>query len=253
MNHPFACLAQHVYWSVRSGRWSSLVVLFSLGCASAPPATSDASPTGEAPSTVGAVSDSPAHPPVLDPADPAWADLGKSCPSDAPAYSLPAAKQDSIYLIDPRRQDRDDELAEITRLVPGGFGGLYYERGSGREQGPLTVVLVDPTQRTAALETLGRIFAGTGWARAVPELPGAAIRKGRWDFAQLRDWRRYLDRHVFQAGRITTADIDEGSNRLTYGVADEATREQVIHVLQQLDLPCFLVAVEIQPPVRIRG
>lgn len=181
----------------------------------------------------------------------AWAKLGRTCEPNAPAQSLPADKLKQIGP-DQGRPSMDSEWAAIARQVPGGWGGLYYQPGTGRQQGPLTIVLVDPTKRERAVEALSRLFRGTGWERIIPELPKAQVQKGRWDFAQLFDWYRYLNRHVWQEAGVTMSDIQESRNRIEYGVADEATRERLARRLLGLDVPCGLVAIEIVPPAQTR-
>lgn len=177
--------------------------------------------------------------------DLAWVNLGRACSPKAPTYGLPQVKRDSIGpYIGPLYPDA--QWAEIARQVPGGFAGVYYAPGTGRPPGPLTVVLVDPSQKAPALEALGRLLD-----RSL-DLSGAEIRKGRWNFAQLFDWQRYLHQHAFLESGLTMADIDEVANRLEYGVEDEAARERLTRRFQQLDLPCFLVAIEIVPPAELR-
>lgn len=192
-----------------------------------------------------------AEPVAPEPEDPTSATVDKACHSNAPANSLPAAKLNEIgpYRGHPYM---DSQWAEIARQVPGGWGGLYYERGAGRQQGPLTIVLVDPTQRDRAVEAISRLFRGSGWERLTPELPNAVVQQGRWDFAQLFDWYRYLNQHVWQESGVTMSDIQESKNRIEYGVADEAARERLTRRLQGLNLPCFLVAIEVVPPVQLR-
>jgi hypothetical protein len=193
-----------------------------------------------------------AEPIAPEPEDSTWATtLDRVCDSNAAANSLPKAKLDEIgpYRGHPYM---DSQWAEIARQVPGGWGGLYYERAAGRQQGALTIVLVDPTQQDRAVEALSRLFRGTGWERLIPELPNAVVQQGRWDFAQLFDWYRYLNRHVGQESGVTMSDIQESMNRIEYGVADEAARERLTRRLQGLNLPCFLVAIDIVPPAQTR-
>lgn len=190
-------------------------------------------------------------PTAPEPAESLWAKLGRPCSASAPAFSLPQAKFDSIG---PYRGPlyADAQWAQYARQVPGGFGGLYYAPGAERQPGPLTIMLVNPKERKAALETLAQVFRGQPEERLVPQLPGAAVKQARWDFAQLFDWRRYLDRHAFSVQGLTSADIDEVQNRIEYGVENEAARDRLNEVLQQLGLPCHLVSIGIDPPVQLR-
>jgi hypothetical protein len=183
---------------------------------------------------------------AVDPDGPAWVAAAEPCTPRSPALSLPADKRAALPPLNGRFDTPDDEWARAAREVPGGWGGLLYV------QGRLTLYLVDPGQRDAAVSALERLLAGTGHARVVPELRGAAVRQGRWDFAQLYDWYRYLDQSVWQVGGMTSSDIDEGANRITYGVVDQDARQRLERHLRTLDIPCYLVAIEIRPPVQVR-
>lgn len=98
------------------------------------------------------------------------------------------------------------------------------------------------------MEALSRLFQGTAWEGLRGALPDAVVEQGRWDFAQLFDWYRYVNRHAWQEPELTMSDIQESQNRIQYGVATEAARERLTRVLQGLELPCFLVAIGIVKP-----
>ncbi|HEX2076358.1 MAG TPA: hypothetical protein VHG08_01580 [Longimicrobium sp.] len=182
---------------------------------------------------------------AVDPDDPAWVAAAEPCTPRSPALSLTADKREALPPLTGRFDTPDDEWARVAREVPGGWGGLLYVEGR------LTLYLVDPGQREAAVSALERLLAGTGHARVVPELRGAAVRRGRWDFAQLYDWYRYLHQTVWQVGGMTSSDIDEGANRITYGVANQDARQRLERHLRSLGIPCYLVAIEIRPPAQI--
>ncbi len=181
--------------------------------------------------------------------EPGWAQLDKRCPANAPVYDAPAVAQSGGV------RTIDEIWAEIARQVPGGWGGLFYEptsRASGADtQGPLTMYLVDPRQREAAVTALIRLLEREGML--VPGLSRAQVWQGRWDFAQLYDWYVYLNPYVWQVEGVTMTDIDESRNRIEYGVLDEAVRQRVVTLLNELDIPCFLVAVVIRPPTIMAG
>src|SRR5688572_5247253 len=109
-----------------------------------------------------------------------WADLGRECKADAPATLLSAAARDSL----PKRSSRDmnDEMADLARDLPGGWGGMFLD------QGVMTVYLTDPSQKAAFVSAAqGRLPVG----------PDSRVIQGRWDFAQLYDWYRYIGRVVW--------------------------------------------------------
>lgn len=165
---------------------------------------------------------------------------GERCPADAPAFSLPDALRSSLP--QDRVRTMDAEWAAVAREVPGGWGGLFYHENR------LTLYLVDPSKRQEAIAALEQELAGTETSHLVPELRGARILRGRWDFAQLYDWYRYLNQQVWSESGITFGDIDEVKNRIEYGARDEAARARLIARLDGLNLPCGLVVVVIRAP-----
>jgi hypothetical protein len=180
-----------------------------------------------------------------------WAVLDKACPVDAPAYSLPA----ELRITPPARGHMDWSalMAGIAREVPGGWGGLFYattaESAAGRTQGPLTMYLVEPAKREEAIAALAPLLGSAGLERIVPELPTVQVRQGRWDYGQLYDWYHYLVQNVSRQGdiRYHSSGIAEARNRIEFGVVDEAARERLTTALNRLDIPCYLVAIEISP------
>src|SRR2546429_1392834 len=169
---------------------------------------------------------------------PRWARLGQSCPADAPAVEVPVTLRDSVRGLWASFRDDDDRWADLAREVPGGFAGMMLEGG-------LVVFLVDTTQRDAALAALA---ARRGLEGRDPKR--VRVRKVRWNFAQLYDWYRYLNLHVWSDSGVVTSDIDEAENRITYGVMGESGRRRLERRLAALRprLPCFLVAVEVVGP-----
>jgi hypothetical protein len=176
-----------------------------------------------------------------------WAELGKACPVSAPAYTLPDAARDSLPSGGGEHRTFDEIWADFAREVPGGWGGMFYE------QERLTMYLLEPSKRQDAIAALMQLLQGSGWEEVLPDLPSARVKQGRWDFAQLFDWYRYINQHVWRVEGVTVSDIQEQRNRLEYGAKDEDTKQRVTEVLTTLDLPCFLVAVEIRAPVVIGG
>jgi hypothetical protein len=163
------------------------------------------------------------------PTDTNWAALGQSCPRDTPAFSLPEAKRE--VLPPDSHPTVNTQWAEIARRVPGGWGGYFIDGGTP------TMYLTDPSKRSEAL---------AGLREEGISLPSTTVvRRGRWDFAQLYDWYRYVGIDLVDG--VSFADIDEASNRLDYGVIDEATRQSLEEALAALEIPCFLVAIEIRP------
>jgi len=132
----------------------------------------------------------------------------------------------------------DDGWADLAARVPGGFAGILYV-----DSKPV-LMLTDPTQAPAAKAAL---------AGEIPwfDIPGAEVRKARWDFAQLVDWYNYLGIRgpVWQTPGMTSGDKDEAINRIRYGVRDSASRASLLSRLAGMDLPCDLIAIEITGPI----
>ena len=162
--------------------------------------------------------------------EPRWASLGKDCPADAPATvsEVAAPRQGGVATV-------DDAWAAIARRVPGGWGGFFYENGWP------TIYLVDPARRKEAISALK--------AEGIPVTPSTAVKQGRWDFAQLYDWYRWVLPAVWAVEGVSFTDIQEGRNRLEFGAVDEETRTRLEAALAELDLPCVLVWIEIRGSV----
>lgn len=171
----------------------------------------------------------PTGPEAADVSRPRWAKLGRSCASDAPAPSLPESARGSLP---PPGMDLNAEWAAIARRTPGGLGGYFIEDGRP------TLYLLDPSKVEDAAKALR--------AEGIPLPRSVAVKQGRWDFAQLYDWYRYLNRHLWAVEGVSFSDIQEARNRLEYGAIDEPTRVKMENILADLDVPCFLVAIEIR-------
>jgi hypothetical protein len=158
-----------------------------------------------------------------------WADLGRDCPANTAAPSLSAAARDSLPS---PGWDLNAQWAAIALRAPGGWGGYFIDDGVP------TIYLLDPSQAQSAAAFLR--------TEGIPVPSSVAARQGRWGFAQLFDWYRYLNRYIWTVEGVSSSDIQEARNRLEYGVIDEPTRVRVEQVLSVLDIPCFLVALEIR-------
>jgi hypothetical protein len=133
---------------------------------------------------------------------------------------------------DPAWASIDDEWSDLARTVPGGFAGFTLESNA------LIVLLVDTTKKQGALDALGGSF---------PDAPYSSIRvrAARWNFFQLAEWYRFFQVGLRTTATITLTDIDEGANRITFGVHDAASRAALEQSLAQLDVPCYLVGIRI--------
>lgn len=128
--------------------------------------------------------------------------------------------------------DLNAEWAAIARRTRGGWGGYFIDDGTP------TLYLLEPSKLEEAAEALR--------AEGIPVASTVVVKQGRWDFTELYDWYRYLNPHLWAVEGVVSSDIQESRNRLEYGVIDEPTRVKMEKILAGLDVPCFLVAIEIQ-------
>ncbi len=133
----------------------------------------------------------------------------------------------------------DDRVARRTRSVPGGYGGYYLEDGSS-----VVILLQSPWMKETAVRALRE-------KGIIPSAPDVVIH-ARWSFAQLYDWRAYLDLRTEHAWDL--ADIDEVGNRITYGFVTEDARTAFEARLRDIGIPCYLVVTEVSdvPIPRLR-
>jgi hypothetical protein len=166
--------------------------------------------------------------------DPSWAKIGKSCSPASPAYAVPRIRLDSAPTTThgPGRTV-DDEWSDIARDTPGGFAGLILENGVP------VVFLTDTTKKADALAALTAKHVYSG------NLSGARVRAARWNFMQLAEWFRYFQLNVYAEPGLTSADIDEAKNRITFGVRDSTAWKSVEALLSKLDVPCYLVGLQV--------
>lgn len=157
-----------------------------------------------------------------------------ACTPASPAYSLPDALRDTtLHPFRMARRDDWEERSKIAQTIPGGFGGI-----SHREIDPRTVVyLIDTTQLATAVPAL--VSAGL-----LPVNPRVGVIQGRWTYAQLYDWLRYIHMHILGV-RVSAWTLDDYRNRIYYGLEDEAAAVDLGRKLAEMHAPCFLVAVEV--------
>lgn len=171
--------------------------------------------------------------------DPTWADIGRSCTPSAPVRDLNVVQRVAAQAYIGRYgADIDNLWADVAERAPGGFGGKF--RVGGRHK----VYMQDTTDRGAKFRAMA----------SVPELRGLPpdstdLLPARWNYAQLFRWYRYL-----QSGAVEYVDgwwgrdLDAVANRLHFAVRDADSRAALEARLKALDLPCYLVAIEVRTP-----
>lgn len=184
--------------------------------------------------------------PVSDPAvDPsfAWANP-PSCAADAPAVSLSAARHDSLPGYPAGSPlTLDEAFYRAAQHTPGGFAGFYLVPVNGRNTN--VVMFVDTTNVSAALDSLTKYYPGSHRSFARDSV---VLRLVRWNWEQLYDWYRYITSVAGLPNAWFSTDIQEDSNRVRIGaLATVANRDLLVQRLRQLDVPCWLAGVVIEP------
>jgi hypothetical protein len=161
-----------------------------------------------------------------------WAVLDRVCRADAPAVPLATAARDSLP---PVGSDHHGRRAALADSLPGRFAGLT------TIDGRLALAMTDTSRRREALAyTRAHGIDGTGLTDDTP------VRQVRWDYAQLYDWFRYLERRLDAVSGMVSLGIAERDNRIEYGVVSANDRLELEARLRRLDVPCFLVAIALE-------
>jgi len=126
----------------------------------------------------------------------------------------------------------DEVFADIARKVPGGWGGYFFDF----DDWTYGTYLVDPSKHAEATTALLEFGIDIRQMR---------VKQGRWDFAQLYDWKLYIYAHSSGAPRFVSTNINEALNRLVFGVADVATGDSLAAFFSSLALPCDLLVIEL--------
>jgi hypothetical protein len=171
-----------------------------------------------------------------------WADVGKVCTDESPSYPLPDSLRDtSAHPFRWAHGNDYEDKANLTRDIPGGFGGIGH-----REVHPRTLVyLLDTTKLADAIPAL--VAKGL-----LPPNPLVAAAQARFSYQQLYDWFRYIQMHIRGVG-IAGWTLDERRNRIFYMLADEAAAVNLGKRLAEMNAPCFLVAVEVTGMAHLLG
>jgi hypothetical protein len=167
-----------------------------------------------------------------------WADIRRSCRPTSPIRDLDASQRRiANAFIEGYGRTVDDEWAEVSSKVAGGFGG-YFLQGARYQ-----VYLQDTTDRAAKLRSL----AAQAQLSALTE-SNTDLLPGRWNYGQLFRWYRYLQSEVGLGEGTWATDLDEALNRVNMIVIDTDARALLEARLKALDLPCYLVAIEVRTP-----
>jgi hypothetical protein len=157
--------------------------------------------------------------------------------SDAPEPAGPNTPPSSPQFAAVSQDPHPSQLA-VAQAVPG-FGGYFLDAA-----GVPSVYLVDASQRPAAERALAGFLADQGFAAA--EL---RVLQGQHQYTQLDQWYRAARRGVFSVAGFILGDVDEGSNRLRFGVTNAAAIAGVRGVLARVGVPSSAAIVEQRAPI----
>jgi hypothetical protein len=133
-------------------------------------------------------------------------------------------------------QTLDDVFEEVAAEVPG-FGGAFFD-----EAGDEVMVLTDDAQAGKAADALEKKHKKFHAKKK--------IKRGRYDYVQLRAWYRPVAR-LLGTGGVNATDIDEKNNQIRVCVDSSAQVEAVQrHLVDELHIPVEAVAVEQRSPAQ---
>jgi hypothetical protein len=164
-----------------------------------------------------------------------------TCLSNSATFRLPADLRATLPLF--KLGMPDDAYNSISQSVPGGFAGVFFEDNH------YVMTFVDPEKADQARAEIQQAFVNFGVGGTRIDARTAEIRGVRWTIAELAEWDRYIliGIHNNPVSGISSSDIDEHANTLSFGVIDETSRAQLEARLASLGISCNLVTTVIQP------
>jgi hypothetical protein len=163
-----------------------------------------------------------------------------TCLSNSATMRLPADLRAALPAFGPRMPD--DAYVSISQSVPGGFAGVFFEDNH------FVLTFVDPATANQARAQIQQAFESRGVGGSGLDVATAELRGARWTFAELDEWYRYIIPSLSGPGSgVSSSDIDEKANTISFGVIDEAARAQLEARLASLGVSCNLVTTVIQP------
>ena len=164
-----------------------------------------------------------------------------TCLSNSATFRLPADLRATLPLF--KLGMPDDAYNSISQSVPGGFAGVFFEDNH------YVMTFVNPARADQARAQIQQAFVSAGLDFRGFDAKTAEIRGVQWSFGELAEWHRYIaiSLHAAPVSGISSSDIDEHANTLSYGVIDEAARAQLEARLSALGVSCNLVTTVIEP------
>lgn len=135
-------------------------------------------------------------------------------------------------------QDSNPSQMAVAAVVPG-FGGYFLDAAELP-----AVYLTDPAQRPTAEQALAAFLVSRGFTAS-----DLRVLQGQYEYARLDAWYRQARPGTFSVSGIILGDVDEGRNRLRFGVRDVGAADGVWNVLAQLGIPAGAAIVEQRAPI----
>lgn len=135
-------------------------------------------------------------------------------------------------------QDANPSQMAVAAVVPG-FGGYFLDAA-----GAPAVYLTDPAERPTAEAALAGFLTDRGFTAS-----DLRVLSGDFEYAQLDAWYRDARAGAFQVAGFILGDVDEGSNRIRFGVADAAAVVGIQSVLAGLSIPASAAIVQERAPI----
>jgi hypothetical protein len=133
----------------------------------------------------------------------------------------------------------DDLLAQVAEEAPD-FAGMYYA-----EEGVLVLVLLEPDAQAAVEQALDRTF-GEALLRGANTI---RVEPAQFSFSELKLWHDRLSFPILALPGAVSTDIDERSNIIRVGMANEDAERRARVELRGLGVPEDIVTVEHAEPV----
>jgi hypothetical protein len=147
-----------------------------------------------------------------------------------------------IQAVDPQLLElsRNPKPDQLQMAQVSGFGGYFLDAS-----GVPTVYLRDVSQRAAAEQALAGFMADRGFATTA-----LRVRQGQYEYRQLDQWYRGARAAAFSVKGIILGDVDEGSNRLRFGVANAGAAAALRGALDRAGVPAGAAIIQQRAPFK---
>lgn len=123
----------------------------------------------------------------------------------------------------------DDYMEQIAETEPT-FAGMYFENGS------LIVMSTDASRSATALRTaITEVLSDRRLSTAAIQ-----VRPATYSWAQLYAWGKNLP-GIFSVSGVTSTNIDQRTNRISIGIASDASRAPVLATLTNAGIPAVAI------------